>query len=76
MVQNGSVARRAVRTGRLLTDLEDAGGKLLEDQVEILSGLGESELVLLPAVSQRVEGEAKTSSVTPVSAAHKEVSHE
>ena len=51
-VENGRTIQRAIRTGRILGDVQDENGQVLRDQVEVLSGLRQGEQVVLPAGSK------------------------
>ncbi|MEI8374623.1 MAG: efflux RND transporter periplasmic adaptor subunit [Planctomycetota bacterium] len=51
-IEKGRTIQRAIRTGRILGDIQDEGGQVLRDQVEVLSGLRQGEQVVLPAGSK------------------------
>ena len=48
VVENGKAIRRAIRTGRNLGDVTDQGGRMLRDQVEVLSGLRRGNRLCCP----------------------------
>jgi RND family efflux transporter MFP subunit len=53
VADNGAAIRRAIRTGRNLGDMKDSNGQVLNDGVEVLSGLQAGEKVVLPAGTQQ-----------------------
>ena len=76
VVENRKATQRAIRTGRNLGDLTDQDGRLLRDQVEVLSGLREAEQVVLPAGSQPEKAPSNCPVAIPVLTSSLEVGHE
>jgi len=75
VVDRGQTYERAIRTGRLLGDVQDETGRVLPDQVEVLSGLREGEQIVVPATSSPAPSTASMSAPWPV-ASGEETSHD
>jgi membrane fusion protein, multidrug efflux system len=75
-LEDGRIAQRAIRTGRLLGDVTDPDGKVLRDQVEVLSGLLQGEQVVLPAGSKPASAEPSCPVPLSTSPSAQEAGHE
>lgn len=76
VVENGSAAQRAIRTGRNLGDVNEQGHPQLLDQVEVLSGLQQGERVALPAGSKPEPPASACPAGTSATASSKGTSHD
>ncbi len=75
-VAKDQTLQRAIRTGRNLGDVTDQRGRVLPDQVEVLSGLREGEQVVLPAASKPGPAAPSCQVATPGAASSQGASHD
>jgi RND family efflux transporter MFP subunit len=77
VMEQDRMIQRAIRTGRELGDVTTEDGKILSDQIEVLSGLQAGELVFIPATSSAVPAAAAGGQKTDAqSGTAQEASHE
>jgi RND family efflux transporter MFP subunit len=77
VMEQDRMIQRAIRTGRELGDVTTEDGKILSDQIEVLSGLQAGELVFVPATSSAAPAAAAGAQNTEAqSGTAQEASHE
>ncbi len=75
-IEKGRTIQRAIRTGRILGDIQDESDQVLRDQVEVLSGLRQGEQVVLPAGSKPEQAAPSCPVDSPATISSREPNHD